>query len=256
MDLVQELLSQELYLDQTAARLVIDPAEIERFYLPLAAWIAEQRAGAPRWLVAIAGPPGCGKTAFAALLAATFNLKASEPQCVVVGLDGWHFPNHYLETHFLPGDANPRTLRQVKGAPETFDAQAAFDCLQQIRAGIPTRIPLYSRHLHEPVAGAGFVPVEARLVLVEGNFWLLDEQPWRQFWQLFDRRILLTAEPETLLSGLRQRHLRGGKPPEIVERHLTEVDLPNIRRVLRGSASADVTVHKDDSYRIARLEWM
>ncbi len=256
MDLIRQLAGQELYIDQTATRLVLDPSEIEHFYLPVAKWIDALQSAAPRRLVAIAGPPGSGKTAFAAILDAVLNLTAAAPRSVVVGLDGWHYPNRFLEQHTLSWNGEPRTLRQVKGAPETFDARGAYACLQHIRSGAPVRIPLYSRQLHAPLADAGVVPAGVPLVLVEGNYLLLDEPPWREFWSLFDLCIFLTTEPETLLNGLRQRHLRGGKQPGEVERHVQEVDLPNIHRVLCHSAHADLRVYKADSRRIDRLEWV
>jgi pantothenate kinase len=93
------------------------------------------------------------------------------------------------------------------------------------------------------------------IAVIEGNYWLLQENPWQRFQDLFDIRIFLTASREQLVNGLYQRHLRGGKTKEVISRQIASVDLPNIDRVLKYSGHADVVVHKSDNRNIISVEY-
>ena len=114
--------------------------------------------------------------------------------------------------------------------------------------------PIYSRRSHEPIAAGGIIDSSHRLVVVEGNYLLLEEDPWSRFRQLFGVRVFISASPETLVNGLRERHLRGGKTLAETERQMRLVDHPNARRVASGTAHAHVIVHKADARRIKRIE--
>ena len=57
-------------------------------------------------------------------------------RAVVVGMDGFHLANETLER---------LGLRNVKGAPETFDADGFVALLERIRS------PIASRPIHAPV---------------------------------------------------------------------------------------------------------
>ena len=82
--------------------------------------------------------------------------------------------------------------------------------------------------LHDPIPEAGVLEFWQRIVVLEGNYWPLDEAPWNSYWPLIALRILLRAEPDNLLVGLRERHLRGGKSAEFIDQHMAITDLPNI----------------------------
>ena len=252
----ERLTRSPLFLDETEATLEIDRTQVERFYHPLATALLSMSSPAPRLMVAVVGAPGSGKTAFATILIAVLNAEAGAEVAALVGLDGWHYPNAYLDTHFIERHGQPIPLRRIKGAPETFDAAAAFGCLSQIRQGGQASFPVYSRTLHEPIPAAGTIGSSHRIVVVEGNYLLLEEEPWRDFRQLFDVRVFICAGLATLLDSLRERHGRGGKTPALAERQIREVDLPNARRISPGVAHAHILVYKADARRIERMEYI
>jgi pantothenate kinase len=205
-------------------------------------------------MVAVAGPPGSGKTAFATILVAVTNAEVDATVAALVGLDGWHHPNEYLATHFIEQGDKRIALQSIKGSPETFDAGTAYDCLLEIQQGGHETFPVYSRRLHEPIPDGGTIDTSHKIVVVEGNYLLLDEAPWKRFRQLFDVRVFISADIETLINGLRERHLRGGKRTAKVERQIHQVDLPNGRRVASSVAYAQVVVYKTDARHIDRIE--
>ena len=130
----------------------------------LAADLLARSAGRGRYLVAIAGPPGAGKSTLAeALLAA---LEAAAPgRAALVPMDGYHLDNAVLAE---------RGLLARKGAPETFDVDGLARDLARIRAGgRAVAVPVFDRRLDLARAAARIILPGQELVLVEGNYLLL-----------------------------------------------------------------------------------
>jgi pantothenate kinase len=243
-----------LFLDQTDKVLELDWQQIEQHYYPLAVHLLTTREEIGRLMVAVAGPPGSGKSAFAAILAETLTALTDGSSAAVIGLDGWHLPNEVLDSRLVEWQGKLIPLRRRKGSPESFDISAALMCLKDIRATGRGEFPVYSRALHAPVPGAGRVTPDQRVVIVEGNYLLMEEEGWRSISLLFDLSIYLNTPLEGILAGLEARHRRGGKTAEEIERQIREVDVPNARRVSASISQADIIVHKTDNQTIARLE--
>lgn len=260
MDFWERLSKDSLYLDETEKRLEVDRSQVEQFYLPLAEYIIALPLNHVRLVIGVAGPPGCGKSAFSALLAAVINARtaqdiSSQDTACVVGMDGWHYPNSYLDHHSFLQSGKMVQLRSIKGAPETFDAQAMLTCLERIQQGGTVDYPVYSRRLHDPIPNGGQIRLNHRYVIVEGNYLFLNEPPWDAFQATFDVHIFVKASLQAIRAGLLERHLRGGKAPEFAKRQIQEVDLPNAERVLTGSFPAAILVHKLDSKVIQSMDW-
>lgn len=254
MNAWERLTRHQLYLDETDQVLEIDRSQVEQFYLPLAERILAGLADGQRLLVGIAGPPGCGKSAFTALLKAVIDIKAGRGLAGVVGMDGWHYPNAVLDTRFIERGGQQVSLRSIKGSPETFDAQAMIHCLELIREGGTVHFPVYSRQTHDPLPEAGWIGENQRVVLVEGNYLFLAEPPWDAFRSLFKLQIFLHASLEMVAASLEERHRRGGKQPDWIERHLRQVDLPNARRVLSSLSPGMIMIYKKDARTIQSIE--
>jgi putative kinase len=254
-DIWERVSRERLTFDRTNAPLDVERDEVVRFYIPLAGWIRAHSQPHPRLMVAVAGPPGSGKTAFAATLTAVINASAVSRVAALVQLDGWHYSNRYLQEHTIHQNGVETPLASIKGAPETYDTATAAACFQRIQSGGEVRYPIYSRELHEPIPDGGRIEADQHIAILEGNYLLLHEAAWDPFQPLYDVRIFLSAGRETLVEGLRQRHLRGGRAPAAVEAHIHGVDLPNVDRVLQHSRPAEVVISKADSRRILSVSY-
>lgn len=205
---------------------------------------AERRSradGSARTVVLLAAPPGSGKSTLACLLEGLSREAAGCVPVSPVGMDGFHYPNAYLDAHHLGDDPALPTLRSVKGAPETFDVRALASKLDQTRRTFGAVLwPAYSRLAHDVVPDA--ISVADEVVLVEGNYLLLDEPVWRDLRASADLTVLLSADEGLLRERLVGRKVAGGMARADAEAFYRASDGPNVRRVLTGSLPADLTL--------------
>jgi len=161
---------------------------------------------ATTFILGICGPPGAGKSYAAAAIRSVFE-RAQVPTAVVP-MDGFHLSNAQLALLGLAG---------VKGAPQTFDVAGLVNLLTSIRTRQPgdeILAPAYDRIVHEPVAARIRITGRTRLVIVEGNYLLLDRPGWRDIAGLLDASWYLDVPADLREQRLVERHVAGGRPPE------------------------------------------
>jgi len=192
-----------------------------------------RRAGkARRFLVAVAGPPGAGKSTLADALRDA--LAARGESAEVLPMDGFHMDNGILTA---------RGLLPRKGAPETFDARGFIDIVDALRAGEEeVLVPVFDRAREIAIAAARAVPAETRFILAEGNYLLLNEAPWDRLAGRFDFTIFVGPPAEVLEERLRQRWVFYGLSEEEIRWKLHGNDLPNGRRIVENTRAADLRI--------------
>lgn len=178
--------------------------------------------GGERVIVAIAGAPGAGKSTIAERLVAAL------PDAVLLPMDGFHLPQAML-----------RELgrRDRMGAPDTFDLDAFLAVLAQIRAGDAVDAPGFDRVIEEPVPDA--LHIDAAVVVVEGNYLLLDTGGWERAAALFDATFFVVVDDGIRLERLIARHERFGKSHADAVAWATGPDEANARLIAPTSARAD-----------------
>jgi pantothenate kinase len=185
-----------------------------------------------RFLTALAGPPGAGKSTLSAAL-----VRALGPGARVVPMDGFHYDDAVLEA---------RGVRSRKGAPETFDVAGFVHLIARLRQEDEVAIPVFDRSMELSRAAADVVGPEDRFLIVEGNYLLLDEGPWRALDGAFDLTVWIDVPLAELDRRLTDRWAHYGKTPEAARAWIEGNDMPNIRRAIEGSRQADVVIGAED----------
>ncbi len=178
-------------------------------------------------VVALAGAPASGKTTLAG------DLLAELKGAIIVGMDGFHLDNGILED---------RDLTDRKGSPESFDVAGFRHLLARIDAGEEVVAPIFDRKLDLARAGAVVVSPDHEIVIVEGNYLLLDEALWSDLHGFWDMSIMIDVPVEVLKERLVHRWVSHGLAVEKAHSKAQANDLPNAERVTRGSIKADLTV--------------
>ncbi|MDE0695979.1 MAG: AAA family ATPase [Boseongicola sp.] len=181
-----------------------------------------------RRLIAIAGPPGAGKSTLAAAL-----VQALGPTAALVPMDGFHFDNDTLTA---------RGLRNRKGAPETFDLEGLSSLLEQLIREDEAAIPAFDRALDKVVGSSTRVQAGHRWVIVEGNYLLLDEPGWRDLACQWDLSVYLDEPHDVLEERLVHRWLDLGLTLDDARAWALGNDIPNARRVAAARLPADLVL--------------
>ncbi|MGW3811066.1 nucleoside/nucleotide kinase family protein [Micromonospora sp. NPDC005113] len=204
-----------------------------RLDLDAAVQRAQELAAAPsRRLLGITGPPGAGKSTLAALV------RDKVDGAVLVGMDAFHLAHSTLAG---------LDLIERKGAPCTFDAVGYVALLRRIVNGEDATIwaPEFRREIEDAISGAVAVRPEARLVVTEGNYLLLPDQPWCQVRELADEIWYVDLPDGVRHNRLAARHEEFGRSAEQARQRTLGSDEENARLVRATRDYADVVVVPD-----------
>lgn len=191
------------------------------------------RAGdAKRFLVAIAGPPGAGKSTLADNVAKA--LKARGESAEVLPMDGFHMDNAVLIE---------KGLLKRKGVPESFDVRAFLDIVRAVRAADQeVLVPVFDRSREIAIASARIVSPDHRFIVIEGNYLLFSQGKWAELEGMFDYSVMLAPPMEVLEERLWARWKGYDLDDEASRAKVYGNDLPNGRLILENRRPADVTI--------------
>lgn len=194
------------------------------------------RVAPRRAVLGIAGPPGAGKTTLVTrLLAAATAYERLAGRVAHVPMDGFHLTNAELAS---------LGRRDRKGAPDTFDANGYAGVLASVRT-VPRAVvtaPSFDHVVGEPVADSVVVPVEADLVVTEGNYLLLDDGDWTAVPGLLDEVWWCALDDEVRVERLVTRHVETGREVGDATEWVLRSDEANARVVGGGAERADVVL--------------
>jgi pantothenate kinase len=183
-----------------------------------------------RTILGITGPPGGGKSTLAQGVVAAVGSAA-----VLVPMDGFHLAQAELVR---------LGRRDRMGAPDTFDALGYIALLRRLRDRTDEVVyaPEFRRQIEEPIAGAIAVPRATPLVVTEGNYLLVPDEPWAGVRPQLDECWYADLDEATRLRWLIQRHIDYGKTPEAAREWVHRSDEANSAIVAATRDRADFVV--------------
>ncbi|KAL6412523.1 nicotinamide riboside kinase [Ilyonectria robusta] len=181
-----------------------------------------------RVLIALAGVPGSGKSTICVAL-----LQALHEHGIDDVSDGFHHTRATLSSF-----SDPCLAFQKRGAPFTFDATALLQHVIAVKQMPVTECdepeivhtaPSFDHAVGDPIPDAITISSRCRIVILEGNYVLLSEDPWRKIADMADDRWFVNVVPEVAKERIVQRHLEAGieKTREAAILRTENNDLPN-----------------------------
>ena len=163
-----------------------------------------------RVVVVLAGPPGSGKSTIGAQVVKRLNASATSPFAALLPMDGFHLPRAILDTLHNSAEAYAR-----RGASWTFDEAGVLNLVQSLsnsrfEASDIILAPTFDHAIKDPMEDGIRITPEISFVLLEGNYLLLDKEPWRQIAELVDDTWFVDVDPDLAKMRIAKRHIKSG----------------------------------------------
>jgi pantothenate kinase len=176
--------------------------------------------------IGLAGSPGSGKSTVADAM------RRRMPEIVtVVSMDGYHYYRRQLRAMEDPEQAHAR-----RGAPFTFDAERLVAELRLARQKGTGAFPSFDHNIGDPVENDIELGPGKQVVIVEGNYLLLNDSPWASLKSdVFDETWFLDVELADCRRRVEERHVETGLTREEARHRVSTNDGPNAELVRDAS---------------------
>ncbi|CAK9787274.1 unnamed protein product [Cutaneotrichosporon oleaginosum] len=161
-------------------------------------------SSAARFVVAIGGIPGSGKSTVAYPLIERINALAGSEVAMGLGTDGWHYSQAQLRA--MP---NSEMLFRRRGAHFTFDGDSYAAFVGRLDEPA-LQFPSFSHRDKDPVAEGGWIAPHHRIVVIEGLHSLLNIPPWSTAAHRYDEKVWVDTPVDEARQRLIRRHLNDG----------------------------------------------
>ncbi|KAL1953253.1 hypothetical protein VTO42DRAFT_3341 [Malbranchea cinnamomea] len=219
----------------------------------------ESTPASSRYMIAISGIPGSGKTSLATTIAKRINaIYANEhpdkpPVAACVSMDGYHLTRAQLAA--MP---NPEYAFARRGAAFTFDPIKFLKLVRALREplnddSVTLYAPSFDHAVKDPVEDDVPIPATTRIILFEGNYLSLNKKPWDEIAGLMDELWFVEVDFETARKRLVKRHVQAGiaKDEEEANRRALENDLVNGKEIVEFRLDVDEVIisREDDDWK-------
>ncbi|WP_337270373.1 nucleoside triphosphate hydrolase [Oryzifoliimicrobium ureilyticus] len=192
--------------------------------------LSEKQGG--RFLIAIAGAPGSGKSTIAERLV-DFLIDEGGLSAALFPMDGYHYDDAVLKA---------MNRRAFKGAIDTFDVHGLRHMLERLKANEDDviAVPVFDRSIEIARAGGRLIPQSVDVIVCEGNYLLASEPHWSRLKPIFDYTVFVDVDEDDLRERLRARWRGYGLDDAEINRKVEENDLPNGLFIMKTAAEPDL----------------
>ncbi|XP_024310560.1 putative uridine kinase C227.14 isoform X2 [Brachypodium distachyon] len=206
-----------------------------------------------KYIVGLAGPPGAGKSTVASEVVRRVNMHwskkhatdssliSNEDIATMLPMDGFHLYRSQLDAMEDPKEAHAR-----RGAPWTFNPSLFLNCLKTLRKEGSVYAPSFDHGVGDPVENDIFVKPQHKIVIVEGNYLLLEENIWRDIRGMFDEKWFIEIDIDVSMQRVLQRHIGTGKEPDVAAWRISYNDRPNAELIMQSRKDADLVIRSVD----------
>ena len=181
-----------------------------------------------RYFIALSGRPASGKSTISENLAKDLSAKGYNSS--ILQMDGFHFDDLILKE---------KKLLSKKGAPETFDVMGLINFVSRLHKEDEVVIPIFDRSLELSRSSAVIISKNTKVIIVEGNYVLLNSYPWSELHKFFNTTVMINCEKKILEKRLIERWENFNLPKKEIDEKVYKNDLPNGVNVLKNSIGAE-----------------
>ena len=194
--------------------------------------IIRRSEGSQRFIIAVAGPPGAGKSTLSKQLVQM--LKTRSIQSCVISMDGFHLENSILKR---------LGLLDRKGSPTTFDVPAFIQVMKRLAAyESDVAIPKFDRKKDISIERASIVSTQDKILIVDGNYLLLNDEQWVELQDIWDETVFINPGMDVLEKRLIDRWLSYGMDNESAKNRAFGNDIPNAKNIIENSLPANILI--------------
>jgi pantothenate kinase len=194
--------------------------------------IIRRSEGSQRFIIAVAGPPGAGKSTLSKQLVQM--LKTRSIQSCIISMDGFHLENSILKR---------LGLLDRKGSPTTFDVPAFIQVMKRLAAyESDVAIPKFDRKKDISIERASIVSTQDKILIVDGNYLLLNDEQWVELQDIWDETVFINPGMDVLEKRLIDRWLSYGMDNESAKNRAFGNDIPNAKNIIENSLPANILI--------------
>jgi len=192
---------------------------------------ASELEGDTQFWIGLAGGPGSGKSTLSVFLK-----EQLRELLTIIPMDGYHYYRSELDNMQDPEQAYAR-----RGAPFTFNANKFVNALINARHTGEGWFPSFDHQIGDPVENDIRLSKGLQIVLVEGNYLLLDDEPWCQLREcVFDETWFLNIPLSECNRRAYKRHIKTGLTEKQAESRIDNNDSLNAQLIINtGVENAD-----------------